>query len=243
MTDEMPPERVAFILGEHEIYGALASKVGEMRADLEAGTGLLQILVRETDYILSSPMTREQIASALVSVMARVAQGEDLTTGHSKRGSIRWPMKEESTELDDLLRDVGESAIESLDSAIDVDQKLLDLKLAAGRKAEAAEVDVPEPTADQCSANARFELASGRVGYATWWPQMGGYVGRCIVVVGGCFEVFVWHDGEFPFSGLNDRQRGRTPIHIHIDDPGQWVRFGEQLEQFYDAEYGDGSEK
>jgi hypothetical protein len=98
------------------------------------------------------------------------------------------------------------------------------------------EVAIPEPTSDQCSNNARFELGDGRIAYATWWPQMGGYVGRCIVVVGGCFDVYVWHDGEFPFKG--DGPRGQNPVKIHVDDPEQWVRFGEQLDAFYEREYG-----
>ncbi|MCW6003883.1 hypothetical protein K1W54_04705 [Micromonospora sp. CPCC 205371] len=96
---------------------------------------------------------------------------------------------------------------------------------------------IREPTSEQCSANTRFDLGNGQVAYATWWPQMGGYVGKCLVVVGGCFDVYIWHDGQFPFRG--EGPRSGQPVKIHLDDPDQWIRFGEQLHDFYDREYGE----
>jgi len=71
----------------------------------------------------------------------------------------------------------------------------------------------------------------GRRFLACWYPQMGGYVGRCLVEVlptvpdGYCFEVYVWHDGEFPF------EEG-TPRQLHHCDPEQFIHFGEIVRRF-----------
>lgn len=79
-----------------------------------------------------------------------------------------------------------------------------------------------EPTAEQCSSNARVEQDGKRL-FAAWYPQMGGYVGRCwIELCGGCFEVYIWHDGEFPISGGN-------PTILHHCDAEQFIRFGETV--------------
>lgn len=88
---------------------------------------------------------------------------------------------------------------------------------------------VPEPTSQQCTDKARLTLDDGRPAHAIWWPKMGGYGGRALVVghTGGCGEVYVWHDGEFPFS--SDGPRGRQPVQIHVCDPEQWVELGHQL--------------
>ena len=74
-----------------------------------------------------------------------------------------------------------------------------------------------------------------QIGYAVWYPQMGGYCGKAVAVVdkkqqtgeGGCVECYIWHDGEFPFLGDD-----RPPIHIHHCDPGQFIRFGKKLAKF-----------
>ncbi len=92
---------------------------------------------------------------------------------------------------------------------------------------------IPEPTTEQCSRNERTELSDGRVGYAGWYPQMGGYVGKCIVVpvpaTGGmCFDVYVWHNGEFPFRGEGDP--AVQPIELHHCMASQFIDFGEWLE-------------
>jgi hypothetical protein len=89
-------------------------------------------------------------------------------------------------------------------------------------------MDTPrEPTADECCAHAPL----GDGWFAIWYPQMGGYVGKAAVHVGdgpdACFEAFVWHDGEFPFSGDDDRTEGhRSPARLHHCDAEQFVRFG-----------------
>lgn len=102
--------------------------------------------------------------------------------------------------------------------------------------------DPPEPTSDQCTAREAFEFR-GRPSFAAWYPQMGGYGSHCIVVPcnnanpddkpgDGCFDVYVWHDGEFPFSRANDLARGdlpRSPAHLHHCSAEQFVRFGTEV--------------
>ena len=72
------------------------------------------------------------------------------------------------------------------------------------------------PSSDECSKNAPYLDPELGQGYAGWYPQMGGYVGKCVVFpgenVGDCFDVLVWHDGEFPF---ND-EYGDTPSPAHL---------------------------
>jgi hypothetical protein len=91
-----------------------------------------------------------------------------------------------------------------------------------------------EPTADECSAGAVVQLTDTLRGYACWYPQMGGYVGKAVAVVpddSGCIDVYVWHDGQFPFSG-EDEGRGRptSPVELHHCDPDQFIRFGQLLD-------------
>ncbi len=110
-------EQRQFVMDQHQLYGVLAGRVVDMRQALDGGTDLADVLADETRMVLDSPMTREQIASALVSVLARVAQGEDLHADHDerlaaamagvgaldwfaefvlpiRRGGIRWPIPE-----------------------------------------------------------------------------------------------------------------------------------------------------
>lgn len=83
-----------------------------------------------------------------------------------------------------------------------------------------------EPTSAECSAGAAITHDFGRgpeTVFAGWYPQMGGYVGRAVVrPLGGCFDVWVWHDGEFPFSETDG-----TPAHLHHCMVEQFVQFGE----------------
>lgn len=98
-----------------------------------------------------------------------------------------------------------------------------------------------EPTCEQCIRNDRVFEDKYRVGYAIWYPQMGGYVGRAIAVLdkkwaqrddgaamGGCIDVLVWHDGEFPFGEGGPRE-------IHHCDPEQFIQFGKKLKELNDA--------
>ncbi len=88
----------------------------------------------------------------------------------------------------------------------------------------------PEPTAEQCSTNTRVEDFEKAPAYATWYPQMGGYVGKAVIVlipadqyaVDNCFDVYVWHDGAFPFT----EDGSGSPAHLHHCMPSQFVDFG-----------------
>jgi hypothetical protein len=58
---------------------------------------------------------------------------------------------------------------------------------------------------------------------------MGGYVGKCVVVIedpsgeyNSCFDAYVWHDSEFPFG-----DQDREPVCLHHCDAEQFIRFGE----------------
>lgn len=83
--------------------------------------------------------------------------------------------------------------------------------------------DVREPTADECSRHA--EIAPGV--YAIWYPQMGGYHGKAVVSLSddGCFDAYVWHDGEFPFG-----DKGESPVRIHHCEAQQFIEFGQTIE-------------
>lgn len=88
-----------------------------------------------------------------------------------------------------------------------------------------------QPTAEECGSYA--EVDGGR---AFWWPQMGGYVARAVARVDKCHvEVWVWHDGQFPFSGdCTSCGWTREPVHIHMDDGFEWVALGTFLNRLQD---------
>jgi hypothetical protein len=60
---------------------------------------------------------------------------------------------------------------------------------------------------------------------------MGGYCGRCVVVMpknsehSHCFDVLVWHDGDFPF-------KGKSPIEMHHCEAQQFIDFGTLINNF-----------
>jgi len=88
-----------------------------------------------------------------------------------------------------------------------------------------------EPTDRQCGDNARLEDFKGRKAFACWYPQMGGYVAKAVVVIededDGCFEAFVWHNGEFPFS--EEGELAGSPARIHHCMPSQFIGFGQRV--------------
>ena len=54
---------------------------------------------------------------------------------------------------------------------------------------------------------------------------MGGYGAHCMVEPStseDCFEAYVWHDGEFPFSD----ESGGSPVRLHHCLAEQFVNFG-----------------
>lgn len=104
-----------------------------------------------------------------------------------------------------------------------------------------------EPTADQCRATAKVYESEGQVGYAIWYPQMGGYVGKAIAICsrswyedeatgigsGGCVDMYIWHDGEFPFGHASEFKQ--EPRQLHHCDPDQFIQFGYALKALNDA--------
>lgn len=88
-----------------------------------------------------------------------------------------------------------------------------------------------EPTADQCSANELVFETHETIGYAIWYPQMGGYSGKAVAVFwkdqansnNECFDVYVWHDGEWPFH------QGEAPTPLHHCCAKQFIEFGEEI--------------
>lgn len=96
---------------------------------------------------------------------------------------------------------------------------------------------VKEPTSQRCSARDKVFDDGTTVGYAIWYPQMGGYVGHAVVLIerplskypvgfgpGSCFDVLVWHDGDFPF-----REGLQNPCELHHSHPDQFIEFGKKL--------------
>lgn len=101
-------------------------------------------------------------------------------------------------------------------------------------------MELQEPTCEQCSANEKVFEDDHTVSYAIWYPQMGGYVGRAIATfskgVGaeGCFDVLVWHDGEFPFDG----EGGNQPRRLHHCAADQFIDFGEKVAELQERHEG-----
>lgn len=86
-----------------------------------------------------------------------------------------------------------------------------------------------EPTSEQCNANERVPIPGcDTPAYAAWWPQMGGYSGRAVITAGDCPEVWVWHDGAFPFSDDGKPGRTGTPARLHLCDSDQWIELFEK---------------
>lgn len=87
-----------------------------------------------------------------------------------------------------------------------------------------------EPTSEACNSGFEYDLPGGSRAKACWYPQMGGHVGKCVVVFhpssNGCFEAYVWHNGDFAF----DDEDG-APVHIHHCDPEQFIEFGEMVKK------------
>lgn len=103
---------------------------------------------------------------------------------------------------------------------------------------------VREPTGEEFTNHAVVYESEHEIGYAIWYPQMGGYVGKAVAVLarqqpedgdGGCFEVYVWHDGEFPF---NERD-GKNPAGLHHCGAAQFIAFGESIKKLESNLRGD----
>jgi len=88
------------------------------------------------------------------------------------------------------------------------------------------------PTGEECTTNALIEQPDGAYGRAVacWYPQMGGYTSKCVVIVEDpdtCFSAWIWSDGEFPFDG----DSGIDPVRLHHCSPDQFVTFGELVRE------------
>lgn len=87
------------------------------------------------------------------------------------------------------------------------------------------DLKVRAPTPEECNTNAAIDVGDKCQAIAAWYPQMGGYAGKCVVLrMAECFDVFVWHDGEFPFD--ESGSPGRPPAELHHCDPEQFIKFG-----------------
>ena len=96
-------------------------------------------------------------------------------------------------------------------------------------------MEFAEPTAKQCSQRLAVGEDEHKFAYALWYPQMGGYVAKAIAVFdknwtdignvrsGGCIELYIWHNGDFPFGD------GNNPAHLHHCDSQQFIDFGKTL--------------
>lgn len=82
----------------------------------------------------------------------------------------------------------------------------------------------PKPSPEQVAENATIEH-EGQLFTACWYPRMGGYGAHCLVIKeygddpNSCFDAYVWHDGEFPFSD-------QSPAHLHHCSADQFIEFG-----------------
>jgi len=84
-----------------------------------------------------------------------------------------------------------------------------------------------QPTDDEVENNTTVEF-NGVKHTAIWYPQMGGYRGKCWVSKheeSGCFDVHVFHDGDYPF----DDESERDPITTHYCDADQLIEFAERV--------------
>lgn len=103
-------------------------------------------------------------------------------------------------------------------------------------KADLLHIEIVEPTGEQCEQIAKVFDGERNVAYALWYPQMGGYVAKAVAIFdkqwteadsgatnGGCVDVLVWHDGDWPFHD------GEPPRELHHCSPEQFITFGETL--------------
>lgn len=170
-------------------------------------------------------MARKMIQTGLIELYGE--KGEDPL---KLAGTLASELHDARVAAKLLLEELGEKDPGDLHLADVIEKHIGRAKVL--RRATVADMawdPVPdEPTDEQCSAGAAVPTPDGWLAFATWYPQMGGYVGKAVVVFGAtpakdeaCFEVWVWHDGEFPFA------EGRRPAQLHHCDPEQFVRFGE----------------
>ena len=95
-----------------------------------------------------------------------------------------------------------------------------------------------EPSSSDCENNTRRVVSGGWIELCAWYPQMGGYCGKCVVRFHPeeldvneepCFDVWVWHDGEFPFG--EDEYPGKVPARLHHCSAEQFRDFADVVER------------
>lgn len=77
-TASMSHAQRRYVLEQHKLYGLLRVRIAELRRELDGGADVAEVLVREATEMLSAGWTREQAVAAAVSLMVRVARGEDM---------------------------------------------------------------------------------------------------------------------------------------------------------------------
>lgn len=106
------------------------------------------------------------------------------------------------------------------------------------------------PTNDQLREHFVGQLDNGLPYMAIWYPQMGGYGGKCWIVP-GCwsgphskdgkhagppgFDAYVFHDGAFPFDPSDDEtnlQQYSEAFVLHHCAAEQFIDFGRKCLAF-----------
>ena len=100
---------------------------------------------------------------------------------------------------------------------------------------------IVEPTYEEVNKKAIRILPDGSKEYCMWFPQLGGYHAKMVILVmpteeeyANCIDAYVWHNGDFPFS--EEPGYPVNPRELHICDAEQWIDFGKEL---YKIQYGE----
>lgn len=88
-----------------------------------------------------------------------------------------------------------------------------------------------QPTSEQCTCAHIGTTPDGRSTIAAWFPSIGGYAAPSLIVIGECcFDVYVWHNGDFPFAA-DSLGNEEIPRRLHISDGDDFIRFGKRLNE------------
>ena len=115
-----------------------------------------------------------------------------------------------------------------------------DSSMVGTRRTKLSSTSIDKPTSEQCENKERVFENAHKVGYALWYPKMADALARAVAVfdkdwveqengscIGGCVDVYVWHDGEFPFCG--EGPESREPVLLHFCQPDMFIEFGVAL--------------
>lgn len=98
----------------------------------------------------------------------------------------------------------------------------------------------PEPTQHQCSNETELTWSGSddteHHGTACWYPRMGGYHTKAVAELDqdGHIDVWVWHNGQFPFT--NEFDDDRPPVLLHHCEGDGFVIFGQFLEKLAETQ-------